>query len=149
MGGWGTGSFENDDALDWLYNFSEDQSLTRVEKALEKIEGAAYKDYDWWDIFFAVAACEVIAAIKGRLSPDFPIQYINDKEAPNWEVPVNRIDFSALEPYLKPEITLRAERLLSQLKSEPKIHEGGMWIESTDYYQWINDLEELKNRISA
>ena len=72
MGAWGTGSFENDAALDWLPELEEadgpdvlDRTLRRVTEAgddyLEVDEGAA-----------AIAAAEVVAALLGAPAPDLP-----------------------------------------------------------------------------
>ena len=64
MGAWGTGTFENDDALDWIADFCESPSEGDLVAAL-----SAAADVDGYveapDAANALAAAEVVAALKG------------------------------------------------------------------------------------
>lgn len=71
-GAWGDGSFENDDALDWVVECTQSAGPQVVAatlngaikaKYLEAPEGAA-----------AVAAAELVAAARGKPSPNLPIE---------------------------------------------------------------------------
>jgi hypothetical protein len=69
MGAWGSGSFENDAALDWA---ADVQSLDDVRGPFHRLEevGSGYVDADLASA--VVAAAEAVAMLMGRKSPDFP-----------------------------------------------------------------------------
>ena len=69
MGAWGSGSFENDAALDWA---AEVRSIEDVHKPFErlKVDDSSYVDVDLASE--VVAAAETVAMLMGRKSPDFP-----------------------------------------------------------------------------
>ena len=72
MGAWGHGSFENDTALDWLADF-EGEGADTVLVAIADIANAdAEEDIDVDRACVALAATEIIAALKtgdeGRLN---------------------------------------------------------------------------------
>jgi hypothetical protein len=69
MGAWGSGSFENDTALDWA---GEVRSLDDVREPFDRLKalGSGYVDADLASE--VIAAAETIAMLMGRKSPDFP-----------------------------------------------------------------------------
>ena len=69
MGAWGSGSFENDSALDWA---AEVQSIDDVRAPFDQVKeaGAGYIDVDLASE--VVAAAETIAMLMGRKSAAFP-----------------------------------------------------------------------------
>lgn len=69
MGAWGSGSFENDKALDWA---AEVQSIEDVREPFERLKtlGSDHADADL--ACEVVAAAETVAMLMGRKSPDFP-----------------------------------------------------------------------------
>lgn len=76
MGAWGTGSFENDDALDWTYDV---QSPADVSKPFERLKRESDVHPQGGDMYieadFAcelIAAAECVAMMMGRVVPDFP-----------------------------------------------------------------------------
>lgn len=71
MGAWGTGTFENDDAADWVYDLEGADDLDLVRDALEEaVEVSGYIDLR--EGARALAAAEVVAASAGRPLPDLP-----------------------------------------------------------------------------
>lgn len=71
MGAWGTGSFENDDALDFLVILEQGSGLQPVRDALAAV--LANEDYVEADeAAFAAAACEVVALVGGRPGGSLP-----------------------------------------------------------------------------
>ena len=71
MGAWGSGHFENDDALDFLGEITGVEGLAAAFTALPPAgEGAV----DATDASRAMAAAEVVAAMKGCPSDDCPKQ---------------------------------------------------------------------------
>ena len=69
-GAWGTGSFENDDALDWAHEFEAKPSMSALVAALESATGTGYLEAPEGSA--AIAAAEVIAAIAGKASASLP-----------------------------------------------------------------------------
>jgi hypothetical protein len=68
MGSWSAESFSNDRAGDWACELSEVDDLTLVEQTLDEVlaTGAAYLDSDV--ACAGLAACEVLARLKGQWS---------------------------------------------------------------------------------
>lgn len=66
MGAWGANTFDNDTACDWVYSLEETNDLSLVEEAFDNVLklGDAYIDSDVASE--ALAACEVIARMKGN-----------------------------------------------------------------------------------
>ena len=66
MGAWGANTFDNDAACDWGYELEAASDLSPVREALARVVavGADYLDPDV--ACEALAACEVIARLKGN-----------------------------------------------------------------------------------
>lgn len=70
MGSWGIGPFENDTALDFLTEFEENNTFSFLRRA---VEVSITEDYlEMGIVLEAMAALEIIAAIKGNPMDDFP-----------------------------------------------------------------------------
>lgn len=70
MGAWGSGNFQNDTALDWVYAF-DSEGAEAVRAAVEAALRPGYLDADV--ACTALAACEVVAASAGAgLADDAP-----------------------------------------------------------------------------
>jgi hypothetical protein len=132
MGAWGVKTFENDSGLDWLADF-ESEGADTVLEALEAVSEAdedAYIDAD--DATCALAAAEIVAAIKSgdgsRLSEDARTALANYSDD---------IDADALQPL--------AAKAVSRVKSDSELKE--LWEESDDYDNWVADVEDLIDRL--
>jgi hypothetical protein len=66
MGAWGTETFDNDAASDWAGEFADAGDLSFVEETFNEVleEGGDYLDSD--EACRGLAACEVIARLKGN-----------------------------------------------------------------------------------
>jgi hypothetical protein len=66
MGAWGELAFDNDTANDWAYGLEESGDLALIESALADLEerGDEYVDQDV--ACNALAACEVLARLRGN-----------------------------------------------------------------------------------
>ena len=70
-GGWGTGAFENDDALDYVLELQEYDAYEMLQSSL----GEDCSSSDYIDAMVgarAIASAEIIAAIRGNPAPDLP-----------------------------------------------------------------------------
>lgn len=63
MGAWGTGSFENDDAVDWLWDLDGPSGAAAVRAALDAAALEEHLECDQASV--AVAAAEVVAVSLG------------------------------------------------------------------------------------
>lgn len=78
MGAWGTDSFANDDAMDWVAELEAAGDTAVVRAALiaaagddsERGEGSEYIEAPTGSV--ALAAAEVVAALRGRPHPELP-----------------------------------------------------------------------------
>ncbi len=70
MGYWGLGVFENDDAVDLLSEFEEQNSFSVLISAVEQVITDDQVEVE--DVNAAVAAIEIIAAIHESKSESFP-----------------------------------------------------------------------------
>ncbi len=72
MGAWGTGLFENDDALDFAGDVVERGGLALVENVLDEILDMGPEYLEAPDAEQALVAAEIVAALAGRPAPDYP-----------------------------------------------------------------------------
>ena len=76
----GPGGFDNDGAVDWLYELAKSRGLDVVKSALEAVDS----EPDAVTSVCAVAAAEVVAALRGRPTDDLPdevVQFIDRTDA--------------------------------------------------------------------
>ena len=129
-GAWGAGSFDNDDALDWVQSCTESKSATLIGAALhaavkpgalDASEGAA-----------AVAAAELVASARGKPGKSVP------KELSDW-----------LQRQPKQEIarlSSTARKALARVKDPGASELRQLWKESDDK-QWVTVIDELDKRL--
>jgi hypothetical protein len=73
LGAWGSGSFENDDASDWLGAFCDAPDKELISDALSTVAEMDADEYlEAPDCSVALAAAEVVAALKDPPNPDMP-----------------------------------------------------------------------------
>lgn len=129
MGAWGHGSFDNDDALDWLGDL-EDQGPILVLDALEQIVAlVAYDDA----CCAALAAAELVAAAHGRGE-----DRLNDTAAA-W-LRENRGEVATIDRKL-------AHRAVERIFTKSELRD--LWSESGDDNEWHADVRELLGRLAS
>jgi hypothetical protein len=72
MGAWGVGVFENDDANDWVYELEQSSDLGVVLQALTDIAGTDEDGPESMESAAALAAAEVVAALRGQPGDGLP-----------------------------------------------------------------------------
>ena len=70
MGAWGTGNFDNDDALDWLGDLGDVESLRSALQTVASAHADAWVEAP--DCCAALAAAEIVAASRGAAAGDLP-----------------------------------------------------------------------------
>jgi hypothetical protein len=130
MGAWGSGSFENDDAADWLAQLG-----TMEPDDLTKIFGKAADDpayFEASDASIVVAAAEVVAALKG-----FPVK----------EVPPEIVKWTANRQKPTPELTDLALRALDRVRKNSELKD--LWLEADGLNDWTAAIQDLQTRVGS
>jgi Domain of unknown function (DUF4259) len=129
MGEWGTGSFENDDAADWLAELGSRVPDDLTQILLQAADNPAYLEAPASRI--AVAAAEVIAALNGSPAPEAPPEIVQ------WTT--NR---QASIPQLK-AVALRA---LERVRKNSELKD--LWLEADGLNDWITAIQDLQTRVA-
>jgi aminopeptidase N len=132
MGIWGVGNFENDDAYDWVYEVEETNNLAYIIETLKAV--AQNDDYlEAQDCARAIAAAEVVAAIKGKGSPDAP------HEIKAW---IKNHSFQVS----KSQIVL-ALKAIEKVKMGSELAQ--MWQDTDEAETWFDVINYLEARLSV
>ena len=131
MGGWGTGSFENDDAADWLAHLATIGPADLGKIFTQAADDASYLEAPAASI--TVAAAEVLAALNG---------------APPSTAP------PAIDEWLKkypkvstPELNALAVRALERVRRNSELKD--LWMEADGLNDWITAIKELQERLGG
>jgi len=131
MGAWGVGSFENDEASDWVCDLEDVQDWGDVRAALQEVMDGSGDD-EPSVCCVALAAGEVVAAAIGRPIPDLP------DEAAAWvkEHQACPDDLAAL-----------AGQAVSRVGTRSYLLE--LWEESDSLEPWRATIRDLESRLRA
>ena len=128
MGAWGVGSFDNDDALDWLDEL-DDRGVAALRDALSAAAEADAPDAD--EASRAVAAAEVVATLGGRPAFDVPGEVVGWMAASGEEA--------------SDELTVLALRALERVLHASELRD--LWAETPDLGAWEASLAALRMRL--
>jgi hypothetical protein len=135
VGTWDTKTFDNDDAMDWAAELGEADDLSVCERSLnpEELRGYYLQASDCVGI---LCAAEVLAALRGRPSPDLP------EEVQQWVgAHRRRLDVTRLLPIAITKID-RVLAVHSELDE--------LWKENeTDYPSWRAGVDDLRSRLAG
>lgn len=138
MGAWGIGSFENDDAADWAWRFDEEDGLKLLDETLDSVfgEGSPNDYVEAPTGSEVVAACEVIARMKGK-STD---RTIYGEAADKW------IAAHGSQP--KQELIAKANKALDIVLSDrSELYQ--LWQESESFVDWQASVADLRQRMNS
>jgi hypothetical protein len=132
MGAWGYESFENDSALDWVAELARSDNHSILTSALAALLTTDdYIDVD--ESSAAIAAAEVVAALKGHPHPTVP------DAVSTW--------VQAHPLALDRDLQEQAIQAILRVEQESELQE--LWAESEDYEQWKSSLQNLRSRLEA
>jgi hypothetical protein len=135
MAGWGTGSFENDDAQAWLPQLA---SLTVDDLKPPLSRAADNADYlEAPNSSIAVAAAEVVAALKGAPAAAMP------KEIADW---VSRAKLNSNEGPI-PDLAVLALRAIQRVRTKSELKD--LWLEADGLNEWSANLRDLEKRLAG
>ncbi len=135
MGAWGARTFDNDTACDWTYDLEAREDLSLVSETLARIleVGDDYLDAD--DASMGLAACEVIARLKGNWGPQNPYTETVDK-------------WVTAHPQAPPEGLVRqAITAIERVLTAPS-ELLDLWDEG-DATEWKASVEDLRRRVEG
>jgi hypothetical protein len=134
MGAWGSDSFENDDASDWVADFCDAPDPAVIVKALSAVADLDASQYlEAPDCSVGIAAAEVVAALKG-----VPNSNLADD---------TKTCFSSLKINAEPGLIALALKTIERIRTNSELKE--LWDESenpAEWYQALSNLEERLNR---
>lgn len=130
MGAWGAGSFENDDAMDFVAEL-EDAGLEPVEAALQKVLDAEAIEAP--DASVALAAAEAMAVLRNRPAENLPPEVLE------WAKIGRRLR-------LTPAFFEKAKSAVQRVKDSSELKE--LWDESGDAAEWQAKVDDLLARLS-
>lgn len=137
MGAWGELAFDNDTSNDWAYGLDEVDDLSLVESAFDEVEEAGDEYLDQDVACNALAACEVIARLKGN--PGYTNSYTENVD--NW-VAAHKIKPSAA---LVKRASAAIDRILGD---DSELRE--LWEESeSEGQKWRAAVEDLRRRVRS
>jgi hypothetical protein len=134
MGTWGSGAFQNDTAADWAFELETAEDLSPVLLAITGVlqVGDEYLDVD--DACCALAACEVVARLKGnwgtRDAYSEPVDLWVEAHPETPRPDLVKGALAAIDRILKPPSELLE-----------------LWQEE-DAEEWIGSVEELRRRVA-
>lgn len=133
MGAWGSDSFDNDAACDWSYLLEESRDLSLVESTLKAAAGSEGEYLDADAGCEALAACEVVARLRGQ----FGARNSHTETVDNW------VKSHPLRP--SGELLDLARRAITRvLGKDSELRE--LWSDS-DGAEWEAAVARLRNRL--
>jgi hypothetical protein len=133
MGAWGVLAFDNDDANDWAYGLDGVSDLSLLESAFAEVESAGTGYLEQGVACNALAACEVLARLRGR--PGYTNSYT--EKVDRW-VAAHRIEPPA-------GLATRGEAVIARILG-PASELREVWEEAGDE-EWRAAVEDLRNRM--
>jgi hypothetical protein len=134
MGAWGADTFDNDTACDWVYDLEECDDLSFVKETLERFFESS-DDYIDADIGSeALAACEVIARLRGN----FGVHNSYTESVDQWVESHSKLKTDGLLPM--------AQRVIDRvLTDDSELAE--LWGDSDSHDEWLAAVENLRSRL--
>jgi hypothetical protein len=130
MGGWGTGSFENDDAQNFLGQLKA-FGIDDLGKIL--VRAGDERDYlEAPESSVAIAAAEVIAALRGAPPTNVP------REIADW--------MSTARTGATPDLNELARRAVHKVRTNSELKD--LWLEAEGLNEWSAGLRDLEQRLS-
>ena len=129
-GAWGVGSFENDSALDWVYEIEESEGSGVLLQTLRDVFLSDYIEADVCSS--AIAASEVVAAIKSGKYNSLP------ESLASWS--------KANQGIYEPEMSKFAQKALELCLDKTKSELAQLWEES-DLSEWKASVKELELKL--
>lgn len=134
MGAWDSDNFGNDDALDWLSELVDGESIAPIKAALADILEEPPGEYlEAPECSSALAAAELVAAALGRPAEDMP------EEAMEW------LNTYSREVAERVELLELARRVVARIQENSELKD--LWDEADALDEWNQVQDNLKARL--
>jgi hypothetical protein len=131
MSAWGSGSFENDDAADWVAHLSAVAPADLNAIFLQAADHPGYLEAPQASV--AVAAGEVVAALSGSPAP---------------AVPSGIVEWTKKHPQASTaELRALAVRALERVRRNSEVKD--LWMEADGLNDWTAAIQELQGRLGS
>jgi Domain of unknown function (DUF4259) len=136
MGTWGTGTLDNDTAVDWMYGLGEVSDLSLIEGTLDRALAVGGEYLEAPDAEEALAAAEAVARMLGN----FGVRNDYTQAMDDWVAYMNRLP--------PPELVAKAQRIVARIQERPsELLER--WEKSDKSAAWSRSLADLAMRLGA
>jgi hypothetical protein len=133
LGAWGALAFDTDEANDWAYDLEDATDLSIVAKAFAEVERGGYLESGTGSE--ALAACEVLARLKGK--PGYTNAYT--EKVDKW--------FAAHRISPPPELVSRGNAAIDRvLGDESELRE--LWADAGEE-DWLAAVADLRSRLTT
>ena len=130
MAGWGTGSFENEDAQKWLGKLKS-LGLDDLKNIFAHADDSDYAEAP--EASVVVAAAEVVAALKG---------------APNEKLPREVVDWTShTKTDSSSDLSELAVRAVEKVRRNSELKD--LWLEAEGLNEWTAALQDLRERLGS
>ncbi len=130
MGAWGHGTFQNDDALDLLDDLVDGGDDRMLRDALDTALSSAAGTIEATDASSALAAAEIVAALRGRPAADLPDE---------------AVDWARGRPAPSDDLVARARQAVAAVLADSELRD--LWLETDELPMWQGSVEELRERL--
>jgi hypothetical protein len=131
-GAWGYGSFENDDALDFLDELNSHSGSEFIMTVVRAVDPNA-KYLEAPQCSQAIAAAEIVAAARGHASKSLPA------EAKKW--------VQQAKPTVTPHLLGAARAAVDTCRNSEPSELRSLWLESKQSAAWLADTASLRARL--
>lgn len=132
MSAWGFGSFENDDAADWIADLVEMNDEALIDEAFERAMEAKGGYIEAPEASCALAAAEVVAALRGKPASELPDEirgWLEGKPGPSTERLQN------------------ARQAVAAVRKESELRD--LWEEQEELEDWEPVVADLERRLAV
>lgn len=134
MGAWGTGSFDNDDAGDWVVEMEAAEDFDPISSAFAAVLEVGDDYLELPEAGAGIAAAEVVAALLGK--PSSEILLLDGVMA-----------WISGKPHPPDRIVKQARRVVKRVLKDSELKE--IWQESADAAAWQQGVEDLLRRLDT
>src|SRR5690349_8397113 len=131
MGVWGVGAFENDASLDWVEMLCDSSGVDLIVSAFEVVVETEGEDLEVDECHNALAASEVIAALKNAPSPRLP------DEIKEW--------LGNQSIIVDDHLIQLALQAIEKVRRDSELND--LWSEGDGPQEWYLALAELESRL--
>ncbi|HMP03763.1 MAG TPA: DUF4259 domain-containing protein [Gemmatales bacterium] len=134
MGAWGTGSFDNDDAGDWVVELEAAEDFSPISSAFDAVLEVGDDYLELPEAGAGIAAAEVVAALLGK--PSSEIRILDGV-----------VEWVTGKPPPPDRLVKQARRVVKRVLKDSELKE--CWEEATDAAAWQQGVEDLLRRLDT